>query len=95
MIEQNFSLEPIEYVNSKGEKCIEKWLPVKGFEEYYAVSDLGRFKPLYREIKRCNGQIERKPSRILKNLYYSNGYTQLMFYVDKKRYTFIGHRVVE
>ena len=82
---QNFSPENLEG---------EIWLPVKDFENYYGVSNLGRFKSFDRIIIRHNGVIENKPGKILKNLYYSNGYTQLMFYINKKRFTFIGHRIV-
>lgn len=93
-VEQNFSLDPLIYLNDEGVECIEQWLPVKGFEGYYEVSDLGRFKSVERDIVRHNGVIEKKPNKILKNLYYSNGYIQCMFYVNKKRYTYIAHRVV-
>jgi len=93
-IVQDFTLAPLLYINDEGVECVERWLPVKGFEDYYEVSDLGRFKALDRVITRHNGVKESKPSRILKNLYYSNGYCQLMFYVDKVRSTFIAHRVV-
>lgn len=72
----------------------EIWLPIKGFEDYYEVSDLGRFRSKDRVITRHNGVKESKPARILKNNYYTNGYIQLILYVEKQRFNFIAHRVV-
>lgn len=72
----------------------EVWKDIPGFEGFYQASDLGRFRALNRAIVRSNGIIENKPGRILKNNYYSNGYIQLILYVDKIRSNFIAHRVI-
>jgi hypothetical protein len=72
----------------------EIWKPIKNFEDYYEVSDLGRFRSKDRIIFRSDGKTENRPGRILKNNYYSNGYTQLFLYKENKKHTFIGHRVV-
>jgi hypothetical protein len=72
----------------------EIWLPIKEFEDYYEVSNLGRFRSKDRTITRHNGVKENKPARILKNNYYTNGYVQLILYVEKQRFNFIAHRVV-
>lgn len=72
----------------------EIWKPVKDFEDYYEVSNLGRFRSKDRIIFRSDGKKENRPGRILKNNYYSNGYVQLFLYKENKRHTFIGHRVV-
>jgi len=72
----------------------EVWLPIKNFEEYYEVSNLGRFKSKDRLLIRSNGIKQFTKGKVLKNNYYSNGYVQLILYVDKIRYNFLGHRVV-
>jgi len=72
----------------------ERWKDIKNFEDYYEVSSLGRFRSKKRTIIRSNGVSETKSGRILKNNYYSNGYVQLILYVEKVRYNFLGHRVV-
>lgn len=87
-------LRPKEIEYTSDELKSEVWKDIPGFENYYQVSNLGRFKSYPRSIYRSNGVIENKPGRILKNNYYSNGYIQLILYVNKKRYNFIGHRVV-
>ena len=72
----------------------EIWLPIKGFEDYYEVSNLGRFRNKDRLLIRSNGVEQFTKSKILKNNYYSNGYVQLILYVNKQRFNFLGHRVV-
>ncbi len=72
----------------------EIWLPIKGFEDYYEVSNLGRFKNKDRLLTRINEVKQFTKGKILKNNYYSNGYVQLILYVNKQRFNFLGHRVV-
>ena len=72
----------------------EIWIPIKNFEDYYEVSNLGRFRNKDRLLTRSNGIKQFTKSKILKNNYYSNGYVQLILYVDKKRFNFLGHRVI-
>ena len=73
---------------------IEIWIDVVNFEENYQVSNMGRFRSKDTIINRTYGKSYVKIGRILKPTYYSNGYNQLMLYKDKKRYTFIAHRVI-
>lgn len=47
---KNFSLLDINYVDESVASCIEKWLPVVGFEGYYEVSDLGRVRGVLRRV---------------------------------------------
>jgi hypothetical protein len=79
---------------TKEELESEIWLPIKGFEDYYEVSSLGRFRNKDRLLTRSNGIKQFTKSKILKNNYYSNGYVQLILYVDSVRFNFLGHRVV-
>jgi len=72
----------------------EIWIDVINFEENYQVSNMGRFRSKDAVINRTDGKSYVKKGRILKPTYYSNGYNQLMLYKNKKRYTFISHRVV-
>ena len=72
----------------------EIWLPIKDFEDYYEVSNLGRFRSKDRLLIRNNGVTQFTKGKILKNNYYSNGYVQLILYVNKNRFNFLGHRVV-
>lgn len=72
----------------------EIWLPIKDFEDYYEVSNLGRFRNKDRLLTRNNGVKQFTKGKILKNNYYSNGYVQLILYVNKVRFNFIGHRVI-
>ena len=74
---------------SKFEIENEVWKPIKNFEKYYEVSNLGRYRNLDRVILKSNGVKQFSKSKFLKNNYYTNGYTQLILVVDKKRYNFI------
>jgi hypothetical protein len=87
-------LRKMEFVFTEDELNSEVWKPIKDFEDYYDVSSLGRFRSKDRRIIRHNGIIENKPKRILKNNYYSNGYVQLILYVEKVRFNFLAHRVI-
>ena len=73
---------------------LEIWLPVKGFEDYYEVSNLGRFKSLERITIKSNGVAQTKKETIMKLGYYSNGYLQFSGLVNGERVTAIAHRVV-
>lgn len=87
-------LRKMEFVFTEDELLNEEWLPIRGFEDYYEVSSLGRFINKDRLLIRNNGVIQFTKSKILKNNYYTNGYVQLILYVDKKRFNFLAHRVV-
>ena len=43
----------------------EIWLPIKGFEDYYEVSNLGRFKNKDRLLTRINGVKQFTKGKIL------------------------------
>jgi len=79
---------------SEEELSNEIWLPIKGFEDYYEVSNLGRFRSKDRVLIRSTGVQQKCKGKILKNNYYTNGYVQLILYVEKQRFNFIAHRVV-
>lgn len=72
----------------------EIWKNILGFENNYQVSNLGRFRSKDNIVHTSDGRSYFKAGIILKPLKYSNGYNQLMLYMNKKRYTFIAHRIV-
>jgi len=56
---------------------IEKWKPVKDYEDYYLVSNLGNIKSIEKRVK--NGQGYRYiPSKILKPHKNKLGYMQVI-----------------
>jgi hypothetical protein len=87
-------LRKMKFVFTSEELISEIWKPIKNFEEYYEVSSLGRFKSKDRRLTRNNGVEQFCKGKFLKNNYYSNGYIQLILYVNKVRYNFLGHRVI-
>ena len=56
----------------------EKWLPVRGFEGFYEVSDLGRVRSLDRWVRTSRGEGRRKvKGRILRPGTHHWGYAQV------------------
>lgn len=66
-------------------KITERWLPVKGFEDY-EVSDLGRVRTL--NYKRT-GKV-----KVLSPQATKGGYLQVLLYKDGKKKRFYVHRLV-
>lgn len=64
-------------------KSIEQWQPVKGYEEFYAVSNLGRVKSL-----------KYGKERILKQANDGDGYLTLGLYRNGKRKAFKVYKLV-
>ena len=67
----------------------EKWLPVpiKGFEEFYAVSNLGRFKSV--KFRQGGGN-----PKVLKPKVMSDGYLYVRMNAHKGQQYFNAHRIV-
>lgn len=72
----------------------EIWLPIKGYEGYYEVSNMGRIKSLYREFMRSSGRLNRVPERILKIGYDANGYTNVILSKNGHNTSLSVHRIV-
>ena len=69
----------------------EIWKPIKGYEDFYEVSNLGRIKRLKHTIIRCDGRKLTLPEKILKiATQRKNGY----LFVGLKGKTFKVHRLV-
>lgn len=74
----------------------EKWLPVKGYEGHYEVSDKGRIKVVKRRIEssRGDGYSYSWKEKILKPTRLPNGYVRVCLYKDKSRKFLCVHRLV-
>lgn len=82
-------------INKEVLKINEEWKPVKGYETYYEVSNLGRVRSLDRTITRNNGVVELKRGRMLKISYNKkvNVY-EVHLTVNKQRKCCKLHRLV-
>jgi hypothetical protein len=73
---------------------MEKWVAVKGFEDFYEVSDKGNVRSSDRIIKNNFGTFT-QPGRILKGNINQAGYTkQTLTDHNKKQHTVLVHRLV-
>lgn len=72
---------------------MEIWKPIAGFENEYAVSNLGRVKSLERMVVHRN-RTQPKHERILKNYKGRQGYYSVVLCKDNKTYPRLVHRLV-
>lgn len=76
---------------------MEEWMPIKGYEGLYEISNLGNVKSLERDINSTwgtqNVKIKRK-ERILKYGYDSSGYAQVKLCNNDKGRTMLVHHLV-
>lgn len=65
---------------------MERWVPVKGYEDTYEISSLGRIRSLARKVKQGNRIVNRKP-RLLTPVFLERkgGYFVVALIKDKKR----------
>lgn len=72
---------------------IERWVDIKGYENRYQISNLGRIKSLQRETRNRNGKyiIEEK---IMKPMVARNGYLIACLWKNNKQRKFVVHRLV-
>lgn len=68
----------------------EIWKPVLNYEQYYAISNLGRLKSLPNR----SGKSSRKKEYILRSFPNTCGYLQYTLYKDNKKSTVRIHRLV-
>ena len=73
---------------------IEIWKPVPNYEEFYEVSNFGRFRSLDGYKKCRNGKFAKKKGQIIKQGKYQNGYMQIHFKVNGIDKCFLSHRIV-
>ena len=72
----------------------EIWKPIKGFEGFYEVSDLGRVKSLDRWYFSPNGRHVHATERILKVFNDSKGYPSVVLSKDGKAKIYLLHRLI-
>lgn len=75
----------------------EKWMPIKGYEKYYEISNYGRVKQLERIVKYSDNKKDRIiPEKIIKQFKTNSGYSfvGLANPVTKKRDIKDVHRLV-
>lgn len=72
----------------------EEWKPVEGYQDYYAISNMGRIKGLSRTINVCNTSTYIRPEIIMRpNLTKANYYI-IEFTANGRSSTFYIHRLV-
>ena len=71
----------------------EIWKPIKGYENLYEISSLGRVKSIDREVSRSNHKYKVK-GKILKATRAKNGYLVCNLYRSSKPKTFYVHKLV-
>lgn len=73
----------------------EVWLPIKGFEGSYEVSNLGRVRSLDRVIKRIGGRQRSYHGQDIKPTITNNGYPMIGLYsLDRSVWRTTVHRLV-
>lgn len=72
----------------------EKWVPIKGFEHLYHISNYGRIKSLKKQYRNGTGGLIVLDKRILKQTLNKKGYLRIRITDGNKKYTFRVHRLV-
>lgn len=72
----------------------EFWKDIKGYEGFYQVSNLGRVKSLAKYQKGNGGSIFWRKETILKPANSGRGYLMVVLIKNKKRKSYILHRLV-
>jgi hypothetical protein len=73
---------------------MEIWKDIQETDNFYQVSNLGRFKRKEKLSIDKNGKVKLLSEKILNLGKYSNGYLQFSVKIDNKRITAISHRLV-
>jgi hypothetical protein len=72
----------------------EIWVSVKGYEDVYAVSNMGRVKVLKRNLLGKDGIVRYKSEYLKKIKVEKNGYAVVVFQVRKRQKVHALHRLV-
>lgn len=73
---------------------IEIWKDIPGYEGYYQVSNLGRYKSLDRDVVCRDGRLKHIKGKIRKTHKYTNGYLSICVCLNGIKKQLIAHRVV-
>lgn len=76
------------------EKQLETWLPIKGYEGIYEISNLGRVKRLAYDKNVCGGSKQHCCERILKPQIRKHGYLAVSISKNNKMKSYLIHRLV-
>lgn len=72
----------------------EVWVDVKGYEDLYQVSNMGRIKSKPQRVDCKSGRSFFLHERIIKTCVINAGYKRIVFHKDKKTTSKLVHRVV-
>lgn len=72
---------------------IEIWKDIKGYENKYQISNLGKVKSLSRKVK-CGNGYKKTEERILRQNKDNRGYLMVNLYKDNTQHTIKTHRLV-
>ncbi|AHL19660.1 NUMOD4 motif family protein [Enterococcus phage VD13] len=72
----------------------EEWLPIKGYEGLYEVSNRGKIKSLARKVSYHNGNSRNVPERLLTPVKNKKGYLNVFLYKSGKATQYRVHRIV-
>lgn len=72
----------------------EIWKPVKGYEGYYEVSNLGNIKRLDTITRYKSSGVRNYPGRMLKQEVILDGYSRVVLMKEGKKKRFMSHRIV-
>lgn len=72
----------------------EKWEEVKGFEDYYEVSSLGRVRSKDRKVNGKNGSVAERKGKMIKPFITGNGYLTVTLRVGNIRQNGRIHKLV-
>lgn len=73
---------------------MEEWKPIKGYEGFYEVSNLGRVRSLDRIVIRSDGVKQTIKSKLLKGTHDKDGYLTVGLSKDYKTKQYKVHRLV-
>lgn len=76
------------------ENTKEIWMPIRGYENLYEVSNLGKVRSLDKLVRNGTGSVKLMKSKVLKPYIDRYGYLLVTLYKDGKRTTFSVHRLV-
>lgn len=92
----NLDLQDIIYVNSLGEKCVEKWKDIPDYEGLYQVSDLGRVKslPMLKNSSKNKDKTFLTNERILKQYFKNTRYLRIGLGIRTNSKSFCVHKLI-
>ena len=72
----------------------EEWRPIKGYEGFYEVSNLGRVRSCDRREKHSDGHLRMRYGKMLHSSIQDRGYAHVILHQNGNRKTHAIHRLV-